>query len=275
MHVPFPRRWALALLIPIALPLSPGLMAAQDDDDREWLANCEDDDHGDRERHCEVLVETVNDPAATISFDVGRNGGVEYEGWDQNHMEVHARIQAHADTEAEARRTVEAVRLELGPAGGRAVGPDQEDYVVVYRVLVPRQRNLEAVTHNGPLSVDGVTGRIRLETRNGPIHLRDVAGDVRARARNGPIQVALSGSTWQGAGLDAETRNGPISIAIPSGYSAILETGTDHGPFATDLPLEVRIQPGESTRQIRATLGGGGPVVRVVTTNGPVSIHER
>lgn len=47
-----------------------------------------------------------------------------------------------------------------------------------------------------------------------------VSGDVRARAQNGPIGVVLAGSSWQGAGLDAETRNGPISLSIPAGSSA-------------------------------------------------------
>jgi hypothetical protein len=87
--------------------------------------------------------------------------------------------------------------------------------------------------------------------------------------------VALSGSTWEGAGLDAETRNGPISVAIPAGYAAVLETGTVNGPFETEIPLQVRIEPGESDRRFRVELGGGGPLVRVVTTNGPVSIESR
>jgi hypothetical protein len=188
---------------------------------------------------------------------------------------VHARIQAHADTEAEARELARAVRIELTPGGGRAIGPEGEEWTVVYHVYVPRRRNLEATANNGPLSARGVSGRIRLETRNGPIHLADVGGEVTARAQNGPIGVKLSGSTWEGVGLDAETRNGPISLSIPEGYAAVLETGTVNGPFETEIPLQVRIEPGQEGRRFRAELGGGGPLVRVVTTNGPVSIRSR
>lgn len=273
MPAPNVKRLA-AFLIPVVLPLLPLDIHAQDDDDREWLEECRDDDYGDRARYCEVLVESVADPAASIAFDGGRNGGVQYVGWDQDRMEVHARIQAHADTEAEAHDIIRAVRLEIGSTGGRAVGPD-DDIVVVYKVFVPRRRNLEATAQNGPVSARGVTGRIRLETRNGPISLKEVGGDVQVRAQNGPIAVALAGGTWEGEGLDAETRNGPVSVSIPAGYSAVLETGTVNGPFTTEMPLQVQIQPGESTRRFRATLGSGGPVVRVVTTNGPVSIRSR
>ena len=44
---------------------------------------------------------------------------------------------------------------------------------------------------------------------------------------------------------------------------------------AVALPPRVRIELGESTRRYRVDLGGGGPLVRVVTTNGPVSIKSR
>jgi hypothetical protein len=270
------RRIAFVLVIPLLLPPGPASLRAQgSEDDAEWLARCERDEYGDdHETSCEVVVESVEAPAATIAFDGGRNGGVAFQGWDQDRMEVHARIQAHADTEEEARAIARAVRIELTPGGGRAFGPGGEEWTIVYYVYVPRQRNLEGTSNNGPLSARGVTGRIRLETRNGPIHLADVGGDVYARAQNGPIGVKLRGTRWDGEGLDAETRNGPISISIPAGYSAVLETGTEHGPFETDIPLQVTLGPGESTRRFRAELGGGGPLVRVVTTNGPVSIRS-
>jgi DUF4097 and DUF4098 domain-containing protein YvlB len=190
-------------------------------------------------------------------------------------MEIHARIQAHADSEDEAREIARAVRIELTPSGGQAFGPEGEEWSVVYHVHVPRRRNLEGTSNNGPLSARGVTGTIRLETRNGPIDLADVGGDVTARAQNGPIGVKLGGTTWEGAGLDAETRNGPISISIPPDYAAVLETGTEHGPFDTEIPLQIRLEPGQDQHRFRVELGGGGPLVRVVTTNGPVSIEAR
>ena len=271
------RRIAFVFLIPLLLPPGTASLRAQEsEDDAQWLAHCERDDYGgDHETFCDVVVESVDAPAATIAFDGGRNGGVAFKGWDEARMEVHARIQAHADTEEEAREIARAVRIELTPSGGRAFGPDGEEWTVVYYVYVPRERNLEGTSNNGPVSARGVTGRIRLETRNGPIDLADLGGEVTARAQNGPIGVKLGGTTWEGAGLDAETRNGPISISIPSGYSAVLETGTEHGPFDTEIPLQARLEPGQEGSRFRIELGSGGPLVRVVTTNGPVSIQAR
>ena len=267
------RRLAFAFLIPLLLPPSPPSLHAQEESDARWIAEC--DEHGGRPVVCDVIVESVASPAATIAFDGGRNGGVVYTGWDQSGMEVRARIQAHGDTEAEARALARSIRLELGPGGGRAIGPDDKGWSVVFHVSVPRRVNLEATAHNGPVSARGVSGRIRLETQNGPIGLEDLGGDVLARAQNGPLNVKLSGGTWQGEKLDAETQNGPISLSIPAGYDAVLETGTVNGPFSTEIPLQVTLQPGRTPRRFQAVMGDGGPLVRVVTTNGPAKIKGR
>jgi hypothetical protein len=112
-----------------------------------------------------------------------------------------------------------------------------------------------------------------LSTHNGPLSLSDVGGDVKARAVNGPLSVNLSGRRWDGEGLDAETNNGPVSLAIPEDYSARLETGTVNGPFSSDIPLTVTFR-GRLNKHLNVTLGQGGAPVRVVTTNGPVSIRR-
>src|SRR5690606_23477122 len=94
----------------------------------------------------------------------------------------------------------------------------------------------------------------------------------RARTQNGPLTVRLTGSTWSGAGLDAEASNGPVTLYVPDGYSANLETGTINGPLSSDVPLTITRLGRRS--HIDTVLGSGGPRVRVVTTNGPVSIRR-
>ena len=114
---------------------------------------------------------------------------------------------------------------------------------------------------NGPLDVADVRGDMDLRARNGPIALRRVGGDVRVRNDNGPVSIVLDGDRWDGAGLDAQ--------ALPRDYSAALEAGTENGPFSADFPLTVTRLAG---RHIEATLGRGGPTVRAVTKNGPMSL---
>ena len=81
--------------------------------------------------------------------------------------------------------------------------------------------------------------------------------------------MLLSGSRGTAKGLDVETSNGGVTLTIPDGYNAELETRTVNGGLRIDFPITVQ---GELTsrRGISTTLGSGGPLVRVRTTNGGV-----
>ena len=273
------RTTVTILLIPIVFPFSHRLLEAQEAQatsrDAEWLADCrERDEHGDDDdpRACEVVIDSVPGAAEMIVVESTRNGGVKVRGWDRAGIEVHARIQAQGDTPAAALERVRSFRLDLAPGRVRAVG-DENRGAVSFEILVPRRSGLEVETHNGPLGVQGVEGTMRLGTQNGPLALVGVGGQVTARVQNGPIKIELDGDRWRGAGLDAETVNGPVKLEIPENYSADLEVGTIHGPFDVDIPLT--LEPGvRFPGHVRTRLGGGGPRVRVVTTNGPIVVRR-
>lgn len=249
---------------------SPGL--AQDDD---WVARCRRWSNRDgRAQHCEQRESRL--PARpSVAVDAGHNGGVEVEGWSQTGVLVRARIQAWAPTEREAQAIARQVRVDTEGTLS-ATGPARADgrgWAVSWQLFVPRRTGLEVETHNGPISVSNVSGRMELEAHNGPLNLRGVAGHVRGRTHNGPLNVTLAGSRWEGEGLDLATTNGPVNLTVPRNYSAELETGTVHGPVDLDLdqPIPVR---GNLSRRIRATLGRGGATVRAVTTNGPIRLRN-
>ena len=253
--------------------MAPALLAQRSDED--WLDNCRDG-HGDRsEKHCEVKVFQLAG-RSNLDISAGENGGVEVQSWDNNDIEVHARIQTRGESVQDAREMVGDIEIETDGGIIRATGPSmgrRNGWAVSFLVLVPRRMDVEATTRNGPLSVKNVTGTMKLAVVNGPLGLYGVGGDVTARAENGPLSVGLTGSRWEGAGLDAETRNGPVTIRIPEGYSAELETGTINGPLDVSFPLTVTLQ-GRIPRRIKTTMGNGGATVRAVTTNGPASIQR-
>jgi DUF4097 and DUF4098 domain-containing protein YvlB len=267
--------WRIATATALALfALTPALLAQRSDD--AWMDNCQDE-HGSRyEKHCEVKVYQLS---ARSSIDVkpGQNGGVEVVAWDQPDIEVHARIQVNGESVQDARENARDIQIETDGGVIRATGPSmgrRNGWAVSFLVLVPRRMDIAASTHNGPLSVKNVTGRMNLDVVNGPLDLDGVGGNVTARAENGPLSVDLTGTRWEGTGLDAETRNGPVTIRIPEDYSAELETGTVNGPLDVAFPMTVTLQ-GRVPRRIRTTMGRGGAPVRVVTTNGPASIQRQ
>jgi DUF4097 and DUF4098 domain-containing protein YvlB len=221
-------------------------------------------------------VRTYTISASTkISADGGANGGVAFIGQDRRDVMIVARIQTSADDDATASAIARQVRIITEGGQIRSEGPSQRDHTswsVSYDVYVPSQANLDANTDNGGISARNVRGEMNFEATNGGIHLSDVGGSVRARTTNGGVTADLSGSTWQGQGLDLQTTNGGATVYVPRGYSAQLETGTTNGGMRVDFPITVR---GSLNRRISTQLGSGGPIVRVITTNGGVHIAER
>jgi hypothetical protein len=252
------------------------------DRDEDWLDRCrdggrrDDDRRGrdDRERFCEVRHLGTRAAGRALTVDAGPNGGVAINGWDRDSVDIHVRIQTQADDADEARDMARDIKVTTG-ATISADGPEsgrRRSWSVSYEIWAPRGSDLVLDTHNGPIAVREVSGRMELTAHNGPVVLTSVGGDVRARTTNGPITVSLDGDRFDGRGLDAETTNGPIHVRLSDRFAAHLEVGTTNGPMSIDFPVTVQ---GRIGRRISTDINGGGPPIRVITTNGPVVVERR
>ena len=261
-----------AFVLPLILAAT--VAHAQSDRAERWRDDCERNWNNDRARFCEVRTYTLA-ASTKISVDGGPNGGVSFIGENRRDVRIVARVQASADDDAAATAIARQVRIFTDGGQIHSEGPstrNHNSWSVSYDVYVPNQTNLDAITENGGISAESVRGEMNFEATNGGIRLSDVAGNVRARTTNGGVTANLSGSTWQGQGLDLETTNGGAKVYVPRGYNAQLETGTTNGGMRVDFPITVR---GSLSRHITTQLGSGGPRLRVITTNGGVHIAER
>jgi DUF4097 and DUF4098 domain-containing protein YvlB len=268
---------AAIAIVALGVPLT---LRAQESDD-EWLDNCREGwgDWGSRARHCEIRETGMKATGRALTIEPGMNGGVEIIGWNHDSIAVTARIQVNARTTADAEAIARDIKIEVSgetvrAAGGRGPFGRRQNWSVSFLVMVPRHTDLTLSTQNGPLSVDDVAGRMELSTQNGPLSLSGVGGDVHARAQNGPLMIELMGARWEGTGLDAETMNGPADLRIPDNYNAKIEFGTVNGPMDVGFPMTVTIS-GRVKDRISTTLGNGGPPIRVVTTNGPMTVRRQ
>lgn len=274
-----PRTRLVAVVALLLFPALPSLLHAQDSDD-EWLANCRRDwgDWDQHARHCEIRETGMKPARGPLSVEPGMNGGVEIMGWDTDSIAITARIQVNAHSAEDADAIARDIKIDASGATIRATGGSgltgrHQNWSVVFIVMVPRHTDLTLSTVNGPLMVRNVSGQMNLATENGPLSLSGVGGDVHASAQNGPLSVRLQGSRWDGAGLDAETQNGPADLRIPDDYNAKIEFGTVNGPMDVGFPMTVTIS-GRVKDRISTTLGNGGPPIRVVTTNGPMTVRR-
>lgn len=273
---PFPRR-SLGAFAALLLGTLTTLHAQRRDFSDLELSCRNRGDWGDRmERVCNVVEKTIALPGGTLNVDGRMNGGVTVIGDSRRDILVRAIVEAHARSESRAEAIAEAIRLRTDDGRIFAEGPDthgnNEWWSVSFEVHVPPQTDLELHAHNGGIAVAGVTGMLRMETLNGGIHLDAVNGDVVAETRNGGLHVDLDGDHWEGRGLDAITTNGGVKLSLPRNYSAHLETGTTNGGIDIDFPVMMQ---GRIGRRITTDLGRGGALVRVITTNGGVTVSKQ
>ena len=238
--------------------------------DDEW---CDASSSGDSrsERFCEVREYSL-DPRGLVRVDAAPNGGISVEGWDRNEISMRVMVQSWS-RQGDPAAIAHDVAIQTG-ATISAEGPrmgNREGWSVSFRLLVPRNSDLELESSNGGIRIVGVQGEMDFSTLNGGIYLEDVAGDVEGRTTNGGVDVRLAGSQWDGTGLDVVTVNGGVTLRIPEDYRATLTTGTVNGGFETDFPIT--IQGRLRSRSITTDLNGGGPEIKVSTTNGGVRIR--
>ena len=164
-----------------------------DDDDANWLERCRrgwDDDH-DRARFCEERTLGWKAQAGlALTVDASPNGGVSVSGWDRDSVHVIVRLQTYGGDDSEAQDLARQIRIVNDNGQLRAEGPSSRRWAswsVSFEIFAPRRVDLDLETVNGPLAVEDVTGRLRLQAQNGPLSLDHVSGDVRAHAQNGPL----------------------------------------------------------------------------------------
>ncbi|HUP47606.1 MAG TPA: DUF4097 family beta strand repeat-containing protein [Thermoanaerobaculia bacterium] len=237
------------------------------------------------------LTETFSrtlDVRPGTSFEIENvNGSITISGWDQPRVRIHAVKRVKSRDSAAAQQAMKALRVEVRQSSGSVVvdtiypkrsdlgmfdrlfGSDSVNAGVKYEINVPRAMNLSVDTVNGTIRVTEVSGEIDLDTTNGKIEVANCSGSVDASTTNGAIAVELV-SVAPGRNMKFETTNGRITLAVPAGLAADINASTTNGSVQSDLPLTL----GRMSRtSIRGTLNGGGPEIKLRTTNGGIDIR--
>jgi DUF4097 and DUF4098 domain-containing protein YvlB len=200
------------------------------------------------------------------------DGGIYVTGWDRHEYSVTTCKAVPAD-DPDAPGTLRQITATNAKGRISVAGPVGRDWMANLVVRVPRVSALTLQTTNGPLQLRDVAGSIHVNASNGPVSLKNVAGSVRASTVNGPISIGLSGSRWDGPGLEAATQNGPLAVSIPDAYGSGIRIQTSgHSPVSCKAPACAG-----STRSLSSPgiiqIGNGDPSVRLSTINGPLSIQ--
>ncbi len=152
-------------------------------------------------------------------------------------------------------------------------------------IQLPPDIAVRAATHNGAVTIEGMSEACEVLTHNGPIEVADNAA-VSAITHNGHIIARIQGSTvhleTSNGRIEAQlrgpsavdgsiiTHNGHIRLAVDPQVSTDLECRTSNGRIRTQgAPLQDFAQ---SRYSLRARLGLGGAHLAVATHNGNIDV---
>jgi len=244
-------------------------------------------------------------PGGVVRID-NQNGRVTVEAWDQPRARVQiVRVVRATDVEkAEAYLRGLRAEIDVGRDGLTITSryPKRHESVgfwdligqriasaqINYYVQVPRETRLDLATTNGPVRVRGtrgalqaettngaidlskVTGAVDAQTTNGSIEFSDVQGAAKAETTNGSVTVALRG--LEAGGVTLETTNGSIEVYLPDPLRANLDAATTNGKVYVSFPLTT--QGVMTSKSVRGMIGGGGPKISLLTTNGNIEVRR-
>jgi DUF4097 and DUF4098 domain-containing protein YvlB len=213
-------------------------------------------------------------PGATLAVRES-NGKIRVSAGDGDKIEVTATRISKASTEEAAKADLKSFSI------AETATPDMVEFDssnrsvqmvlnnsrrVEYDIKVPKGLNVTLKTVNGVIEVQGVSGQLTIETTNGDINASGLGGGADVTAVNGSVRLEFA--KVHDAGVRCKTINGQIIVTLPAGAKATLAARVLHGEIQTE-NLSLKMNE-ESRQRLDATLGGGGPEIRLETTNGEV-----
>jgi Toastrack DUF4097 len=169
---------------------------------------------------------------------------------------------------------------------------------------IRRAGALRAATGSGGVTADTITAAFHATTGSGSIRVTNAAGPITAKTGSGGIEITQAGrgdvavSSSSGTvrvrgvrgGVDASTSSGGlhiegemaadwrlsassghVTVDLPPGQRFDLDANSNSGHI--DVAFPVAVTGRVDRRSIRGPVGGGGPLLRVHTSSGGISIQ--
>ena len=256
--------------------------------------------------HLRAITERIFpfQPGGTVQIE-SQNGRIVVETWDRPEVRVQITREVRTTGDEQARGLMRQLTadVEAGPRHIRieSVYPKREKVVGIwdligrgvrainihYYLQVPRQTSLELTTANGEIRVRGIQGTLAANTTNGDVDVSAVQGSIQAHTTNGEIRIAkvegpvIAGTTNGSIAaeltalptrgeIEFQTTNGNIEVALPRELHATVEAGTTNG--RVNINYQVTTRGTISSKSVQGTIGGGGPRIKLETTNGTIDV---
>ena len=152
--------------------------------------------------------------------------------------------------------------------------------------------DVKAKTSGGNIQALGVTGAVNGQTTGGNVTLRDCKGGADVKTAGGSIEVENDGPVLaktsggsircqlqetlssQSLLLDLETTGGSLNVSLAPDIAATVEARVLGGSVTTEFPVATEMAGTVKPDQLRGTINGGGPLMRLFSVGGNIILRK-
>jgi DUF4097 and DUF4098 domain-containing protein YvlB len=125
------------------------------------------------------------------------------------------------------------------------------------------------ISASADLTASEAVGPVTLATRNHNITLDRITGDVNVTNRNGTVDLTSAPPLGN---VTIENRNGSVNVIVPEHAGFTVQAETTNGDLENDFSLPD--QGNDTRKSFNGTVGKGGPLLRITTSQGDVSLKK-
>jgi hypothetical protein len=157
--------------------------------------------------------------------------------------------------------------IKLGKMGGEVDAHTSGGSITLDEARGP----VELKTSGGNITVGRIAGPADLSTSGGSIKVESVASVVRAHTSGGSIQANITGPLTEECSLG--TSGGSVRVTVDKAAAFRLDASTSGGGVdATGLTVTLE-KPSRDRSQIAGTVNGGGPLLKLRSSGGSITVR--
>jgi hypothetical protein len=236
-------------------------------------------------------------PGGTVTLSAAPAGSIIIEGWQQNAVDLTATIELQGPdaTGLDQLAAVNTFVVDVDSDHLRILTSGTHDrefmkkttknfpkaliglpWKIDFHLKIPALTDLEIDAGNGPISLSGVEGALRLNALHSDANLSLTGGLVSVLIQSGTVNLAIPGRSWHGLSAEVKLASGNLNIDLMPGFSAdinadVLRFGEIKNSFTGLQPQE---QGSVTGRSIRARAGNGGATLNFTVGDGTIVIKQ-